>query len=85
MWAELHTRAARGVPEDYIAEISWLAGFCDRIPCGACRAHFIKLITPVAHSGFERYFEQTVEIHNVINAERAVRIMPLEEARALWS
>lgn len=95
LWNEWHPRALRVEAEFARAgemgqaallaqEVAWLQRFALKVPCGSCRAHFLKLLTDLPLR-LADYFAYTVEVHNAVSAAIPQPVLSLEKALARWS
>lgn len=78
LWTELHTK------QDATPE--WLEAWLNRVPnygCG-CRKKAKELIAENPPD-FARFFEWTVELHNLVNEQLGKPAVTPDEARAIWA
>jgi hypothetical protein len=81
LWAKLHGRALLGADQN---EMAWLADFARQIPCGACRAHWEKMMVNTPPT-LGDYFAWTVDRHNEVNLKLGKAMISDEEAQAYWT
>lgn len=93
LWAALHSFALNADelrPAD-AAEImqrdnscrEWLGEFAKRLPCGECRAHWVRICTRTPPD-FARFFAWTVDRHNEVNAKLGKPGLSIDQARTIW-
>lgn len=84
LWEELHTLQWKSYEETK----EWFKHWCIRLPCGECKAHWLKLIAEFspdeAFKNSDDYFKWTVDAHNKVNERLGKPIISLEEAKRLW-
>ncbi len=81
LWADLH-RAALSAPTAG-AFAAFLGAFRARVPCGECRSHWSAWVEE--HPPGPDAFAWSVEAHNSVNARLGKPLLPVEQARALWT
>ena len=82
LWATLHLHALQHQGGD---DSEWLANFEKGLLSGcSCRSQWLADVS--AHPpDFTRYFEWTVEQHNLVNKRLGKPVLTVEQALAIWS
>jgi hypothetical protein len=88
LWAEWHKRALElsdANPNMNVAQDKpFLSGFVARIPCGECRAEFLKNLREMSQAPGETYFAYTVAVHNAVNRKLMKLELTVSEALKIW-
>ncbi len=84
LWEELHRRALVHRPGQDDGE--WLAKFSLRLPCGHCRADWVRMMqaTPPDYSSAANFFAWTVDRHNEVNSRLGKPLVSLRAAKVTW-
>lgn len=85
LWLDLHSFAIKWDFDPKSAE-GFMKQFAVRIPCGACREHWIDLISrkPPNLTSPTTFFEWSVDVHNDVNERLSKKRFTIAEAYALY-
>jgi hypothetical protein len=69
LWRDIHQRPQSPAWEPGRPDFEFLRGIARRLPCGACRVHWLSVVQKVRWDFSSRrgYFASTVEAHNMVN------------------